>query len=74
VLVITRSPGEAVVLELPGGRRVRVCYRGFKGGTPACPRVSLGVDAGKDVPVWRGELVTRDAGGTLRVRLGRGGR
>jgi sRNA-binding carbon storage regulator CsrA len=74
VLVVQRKPGEAVVLFLPDGSRVRVTYRGLRGGTPAVPRVSLGVDAGKGVPVWRGELLERDAGGTLRVRLPRGGR
>jgi hypothetical protein len=48
-------PGGGLVLVLPGGRVVRLVYRGrHKGG------VRLGFPAPADVSVLRGEVAARD--------------
>lgn len=55
MLVLTRKPGEIIVLDL-GGREVSVHILHTSTG-----RVSLGVDAPRDVKVRRGELATNPA-------------
>ena len=55
MLVLTRKPGEIVILDL-GGREVSVHILHTSTG-----RVSLGVDAPRDVKVRRGELATNPA-------------
>jgi len=50
MLVLTRKPGEIVILDL-GGREVSVHILHTSTG-----RVSLGVDAPRDIKVRRGEL------------------
>jgi carbon storage regulator CsrA len=55
MLVLTRKPGEIVVLDL-GGREVSVHILHTSTG-----RVSLGVDAPRDIKVRRGELATTPA-------------
>ena len=50
MLVLTRKPGEIVILDL-GGREISVHILHTSTG-----RVSLGVDAPKDIKVRRGEL------------------
>ena len=55
MLVLTRKPGEIVILD-PQGREVSVHILHTSTG-----RVSLGVDAPRDVKVRRGELATNPA-------------
>ena len=55
MLVLTRKPGEIIILDL-GGREVSVHILHTSTG-----RVSLGVDAPRDVKVRRGELATNPA-------------
>lgn len=55
MLVLTRKPGEIVILDLEG-REVSVHILHTSTG-----RVSLGVDAPRDVKVRRGELATNPA-------------
>jgi len=55
MLVLTRKPGEIVILDL-GGREISVHILHTSTG-----RVSLGVDAPRDVKVRRGELSTNPA-------------
>jgi sRNA-binding carbon storage regulator CsrA len=75
MLTVTRKYGESVVLFLPDGRAVRIKHLGSRWGGRLHPgAVRLGVAADEDIAVARGELLERDAGGTLRVRLPRGGR
>jgi carbon storage regulator len=58
MLVVTRRPGESVVIELPTGERIEVVVLGIKGN-----QVRLGTDAPKHMPVVREELLERlDAG------------
>lgn len=55
MLVLTRKPGEIIILDL-GGREISVHILHTSTG-----RVSLGVDAPKDVKVRRGELAANPA-------------
>lgn len=55
MLVLTRKPGEIVVLDL-GGREVSVHILHTSTG-----RVSLGVVAPRDIKIRRGELSTTPA-------------
>ena len=55
MLVLTRKPGEIIVLDL-GGREISVHILHTSTG-----RVSLGVDAPRDIKVRRGELATNPA-------------
>lgn len=55
MLVLTRKPGEIIILDLEG-REVSVHILHTSTG-----RVSLGVDAPREVKVRRGELATNPA-------------
>ncbi len=55
MLVLTRKPGEIIILDL-GGREVSVHILHTSTG-----RVSLGVDAPRDIKVRRGELSANPA-------------
>lgn len=58
MLYLTRKEGSAVVLVLPDGRTVTVTCRRRRGRPPgAAPQAVLEVDAPRDVPVWRAELL-----------------
>ena len=52
MLVITRRPGEAIVIELPSGELIEVTVVRVKGN-----QVRLGTDAPKQLPVVREELL-----------------
>ena len=52
MLVLTRRPGESVVLVLPDGRRVSVTFVQHHGHGAV-----LGFDAPHDVRIWREELI-----------------
>jgi carbon storage regulator CsrA len=55
MLVLTRKPGEVIILDL-GGREISVHILHTSTG-----RVSIGVDAPMEVKVRRGELSTNPA-------------
>ena len=56
MLILTRKPREAVILELPDGRRVTVVLMDVHhNGT----RVRLGFDAPADVKIHRDELLAQ---------------
>ncbi|MGD8853300.1 MAG: carbon storage regulator [Gammaproteobacteria bacterium] len=52
MLVVTRRPGESVVIELPTGERIGVAVLAVKGN-----QVRLGTDGPEHLPVVRSELV-----------------
>ena len=52
MLVVTRRPGEAIVIELPTGELIEVTVLSVKGN-----QVKLGTDAPKHLPVAREELL-----------------
>ena len=52
MLVVTRRPGEAIVIELPSGELIEVTVLGVKGN-----QVRLGTGAPEDILVLREELV-----------------
>ena len=52
MLILTRRPGEKLILELPNGDRVAVTVLEVKGN-----QVRIGTDAPDDVVIVRGELV-----------------
>jgi carbon storage regulator len=55
MLAITRRPGETIVIELPSGERVSVAVVRIRGN-----QVRLSVEAPREVPVARGELLITD--------------
>ena len=52
MLVVTRRPGEAIVIELPTGELIGVTVLSVKGA-----QVRLGTDAPDDILVLREELM-----------------
>ena len=52
MLVVTRRPGEAIVIELPTGELIEVVVLSVNGN-----KVKLGTDAPKHLPVVREELL-----------------
>ena len=54
MLVVTRRPGETIVIELPTGELIKVIVLSVKGN-----QVKLGTDAPKQLPVVREELLER---------------
>ena len=52
MLVVTRRPGESIVIELPTGELIEVVVLSVKGN-----QVKLGTDAPKHLPVVREELL-----------------
>ena len=56
MLVVSRRPGESVVIELPSGELIEVVVLSVKGN-----QVKLGTDAPKHLPVVREELLERVA-------------
>lgn len=56
MLMLTRSPGEEFVMELPDGRQIRVVYAGPDAYNPAEARI--GIDAPDDVRIRRTELLS----------------
>lgn len=55
MLVLTRIPGEGIVLTLPDGQRVTLTVVSVDRG-----KVRLNVVAPRTVPVYRGELLAED--------------
>jgi carbon storage regulator len=56
MLVVTRRPGEAIVIELPSGELIDVVVLSVKGN-----QVKLGTDAPGDILVLREELLEGSA-------------
>jgi carbon storage regulator len=54
MLVVTRRPGEAIVIELPTGELIEVVVLGTEAN-----HVKLGTDAPDDILVLREELLER---------------
>lgn len=59
MLILTRRPGESLILENPAGERIKVIVLGHKGN-----QIRLGTEAPADVIVRRAELI--DGSRTLR--------
>jgi carbon storage regulator len=52
MLILTRRPGESIIIELPTGERITVTVLGVKGN-----QVRIGTQAPEEVVVLREELV-----------------
>jgi len=52
MLVLTRRPGESLILELPTGERITVTVLGIK-----CNQVRIGTNAPDDIAILREELI-----------------
>jgi carbon storage regulator len=59
MLILTRRPGESVIITTPAGERIEVAVLGVKGN-----QVRLGTEAPAEVTVLREELVDRSQTGT----------
>jgi sRNA-binding carbon storage regulator CsrA len=68
MLVVSRYESEVVVLVLPDGREIRVAITGFGRGAHGRLKARVGIEAPRDVRIWRQELVAqvreREAGGS----------
>jgi len=54
MLILTRRPGESLILELPTGERIEVTVLGIKGN-----QIRIGTDAPDDIAIVREELLDR---------------
>ena len=52
MLILTRRPGESIIIETPAGERITVTVLGVKGN-----QVRIGTDAPDDIRILREELV-----------------
>ena len=59
MLVLTRRPGETIMIELPSGERIQVAVLGQKGN-----QIRLGIEAPADTLILREELVSRSQTGS----------
>ena len=57
MLILTRRPGETLILELPSGERVEITVLSVKGN-----QVRIGTNAPDDVQIIREELVHKETG------------
>ena len=55
MLILTRRPGESIMIELPTGERIQVAVLGQKGN-----QVRVGIDAPADMVILREELIDRE--------------
>ena len=55
MLVVTRRPGESLVIELPSGEQIKVTVLGVKGN-----QVRIGTDAPENITILREELLESD--------------
>jgi carbon storage regulator len=69
MLILTRCPGESVVIEPPTGERIKVVVLGIRGN-----QVRLGTDAPKHMPVFREELVGQPSVEDSSARLALNGK
>lgn len=56
LLVLNRRLSESLVITLPDGRTVKVTVTSIADG-----KVRLGIEADRDVGIWRSELLDRPA-------------
>ncbi len=54
MLILTRRPGETIIIELPTGQQIQVVVLGVKGN-----QVRIGTEAPKEVAVHREEIAQR---------------
>ncbi|MEN8802733.1 MAG: carbon storage regulator [Thiogranum sp.] len=54
MLILTRRPGETLIIELPTGEQVQVTVLGIKGN-----QIKIGTDAPDDIAIVREELLER---------------
>lgn len=54
MLILTRRPGETLIIELPNGKQIDVTVLEVKGN-----QVRLGTDAPDDIAIVRKELLER---------------
>ncbi|MEA3244401.1 MAG: carbon storage regulator [Pseudomonadota bacterium] len=57
MLILTRRPGETLIIELPTGERIEITVLGIKGN-----QVRIGTDAPADISIVRNELLDRVTG------------
>lgn len=54
MLILTRHPGETIILETPAGEHIQLIVLGVKGN-----QVRVGIDAPADVVILREELASK---------------
>ena len=54
MLILTRRPGESIIIELPTGELIQVVVLGVKGN-----QVRIGTEAPKEIAVHREEIAQR---------------
>ena len=54
MLILTRRPGESVIIEPPAGERIQVTVLGVKGN-----QVRIGTEAPDDIQIMRDKLLER---------------
>jgi len=54
MLILTRRPGETIVIETPAGERIEVAVLGVKGN-----QVRVGTQAPADVSIMREEMLRK---------------
>ncbi len=54
MLILTRRPGESIIIELPTGEQIKVTVLGIKGN-----QVRIGTEAPDDISIVREELLER---------------
>ena len=54
MLILTRRPGETLIIELPTGERIEVTVLGIKGN-----QVRIGTDAPDEIAIVREELLEK---------------
>lgn len=52
MLILTRHPGETIIIELPTGEHIQVVVLGVKGN-----QVRVGIEAPDDITILREELI-----------------
>jgi len=57
MLILTRRPGETLIIELPTGERIEVTVLGIKGN-----QIRIGTDAPDEISIVREELVQKELG------------
>ena len=57
MLILTRRPGETLIIELPTGERIEVTVLGIKGN-----QIRIGTNAPDEISIVREELVQKELG------------
>jgi carbon storage regulator len=52
MLILTRRPGESIIIQLPTGEQITVAVLGIKGN-----QVRIGTDAPENITIMREELL-----------------